>query len=894
MIRPLWGRALAARIPVLLLCALVAGIAAPAQAWAGIEDCTVQGTSPRGTTINLFDYWLDAQGARDDVNPADYLNAGINAGEVLKFGKNMGTAQNTSETSLTTETVNYWTRSARPRTGIVDNMLAPDGYPRLNSARLGGGSLAYLFDREAHNGKAAYSGVKGLLQVDRQGYYYYNSQENFVQFNAATGMFTLFDAWGVKAGGASPNGQFFPFNTGSQVFGTAQQDGREVLQQKNVYSTSPGIKHYFGMTMSTRFVQQNGGHTNEERQTPVTYNFSGDDDVWIFIDGVLVGDLGGIHDKTSVSIDFSTGEVVVYWDKNDDNEFDAGDEAYSTSTLRDCFERAGVAASFSESTFADDTYHTLDFFYLERGNTDSNMSLRYNLVSIPESDVVKVDQASEPIAGVEFALYPTGENYEVAEGAAPAYTGHTDNSGTMTVLDGQRGFPVALSELEQKSAHWVLRETSVPAGYRRADDIPLYFDPAITSNTLLFSADPWSTGAYAQHKLTSTTTAQGVYGVDGERLSTDSGELPEGAWMFAVVMQKGSDGAWHAVMGNALDGWHMSASEGMEGVVEAAHSGDADRFALNSNGMYQTEVTNMPGDIKTYEWIVENNPGVGAPSSIRYTVQYFYTTASDTADVSADNTVRVRSGADDFERQFATRLYVANIENRLMVQKLDERGEPLEGAEFSLFRADDVTVADGKAVVNEGAQPVATAVTADLEITSANGGGSLTFKGALAFGRIVGSPLDEGAYYLLESQAPQGYLVDETPVKVVVDETGVYADAGGADDGVAVARGVGRVVGSMQQFTVDDDVDATLHDIKAALVTAPSYEGGQTTWSKPDWQQTSGPDATAMHLQYNDPGDNLPGAVFDYAPVDEGPPRQSKTWATATLPVFTRGRLSCV
>ena len=97
----------------------------------------------------------------------------------------------------------------------------------------------------------------------------------------------------------------------------------------------------------------------------------------------------------------------------------------------------------STDTLPDNTYHTLDFFYLERGNTDSNMSLHYNLVTIPESSVIKVDQTGDPVNGAEFALYAANNT------DTPIATGTTDANGEFVFID-ENDFPLTIQQLSEK------------------------------------------------------------------------------------------------------------------------------------------------------------------------------------------------------------------------------------------------------------------------------------------------------------------------------------------------------------------------------------------------------------------------------------------------------------
>lgn len=791
-------------------------------------DHIVQGISPLGTTIHLFDYWLDNQNA-DDSEPdpsASFLSKGINSGHALLFGNEMGGNQNNIGEW------NRWTKGATPYSGIVKSKLGGDGYPQLNlSDKLAGTlhastdgnqSLAYLFNPEIKvDGKASYPNVKGLLQVDENGYYYYDSGENYAVYYSDDNSFVLYDHPGVKNGGASTEGgNFFPFNAATEDPDTS---GGGLMS--TVSSTDPSINHYFGVHMSTRFIQLDGGKSGGN---PVTYEFSGDDDVWVFIDGVLVADLGGIHDAASVKINFSTGKITI-------NGTEQG------KTL-------GELLGGNEGTLADNTQHTLDFFYLERGNVDSHMVLKYNLVTQPESSLIKIDQLGDPVPGAEFSLYAANDlNNEIA-------TGTTDREGRFIFLDPADSTPLTIQELYdlygKQTNNLIVKETCTPAGYRTIDQVELYFCKSVQGEVLLLSNSIWDKGAYAMPKVT-VSASKAIELLKTETEEAQEISLENDPLMFAVVYQKQGKDDWRPVYGDPIHGWHVEPDSNWDSVLSAAKANPY-VFQLTSGGSYQVTIENLPGDIETYYYICNDK------TTAKYTVAYYYTEANNLDEAKEGNTWRIDSQSEThpLERSFSMDLYITNIKNRLLVQKVDQAEKPLAGATFALYKDEDVTVENGAVTIKAGAEAYDT-------LQTEGAGGSLGLEGGGLF-PTQDKVLEKGEYYLVETGAPTGYKPNPAAVHIIVDDTGVYADAGKSGDGISVLRGVGSVIKSMVQFAAEDDVDATLQDIKAALATSVTLDetSGQFTVSgdRIDWAST-GPDI--LHLQYDNANKLLDYGLYD-------------------------------
>lgn len=836
----------------------------------------VEGISPQGTTINVFDYWQtdNAEPAGDYESDRDH---GINKNTVLKFGSGMGQS---SGGIATDRNVNDYTLSEQVRQGIVNRTLT-DGYPSLsNAVDDSQSSLEYLFSPSvAHEGKASYRDAEGLLQVDDEGYYYYDSIKTFAELDRETAKFTLYEGnyysqknkdklgdgevgGAVAAGGNSPDGQFFPFASASEVYEDAQ-DG--ISLNPKINSKLQTMQHYFGLTMSTRFVQQDGGYTDSTRNTAVTYEFSGDDDVWVFIDGVLVADLGGIHDRASLKIDFSTGEIVI----------NQGTGHVKTSTLLAQFEaaRKESSTSWSGNTFADGTYHTLNFYYLERGGSDSNMSLKFNLVSIPASGIIKVDQAGNYIRGAEFVLYKADEHYQYNEDTDAVCRGTTDSNGELIftkINDAGSEEPVSLGELySQKIYNLVLAEETTPAGYRSFGEMHIRLAQSEGGEVFALSENQWDTGAYASGNVRVQADAQLTVNKSGvtETVNTADGTL------FAVVLQRQDTNQpindasnWRAVYGDPLSGWHVvESSDGsggndtLAGIITAAKE-NPHIFTLQQSGSYDVDINDLPGDIETYYYVISGDTEKNAKT--KYTVGYYFTKADSLSGATVENTYRVDS--EEFDRIFSVNLYVPNIQNNLYVQKLDENGQPVSaGADGSGSATFTLYARAGVTIKNDGSYEVEPGTVSYTETTS-DMTTPLPLTGGAMFTRIP-----NGTYYLIETKAPEGYEKSSEIIPVVVNNTGIYADAGGAGDDVSVQRGVGSIVHSMIQFATNDDIDATLHNIKADLYTADSGSGLPTDES--GW---NGATEEELHLQFQEGAETLnyreEDDSYGYFTIDEG------------------------
>lgn len=952
----------------------------------------IEGTTPSNTVINLFDYWPLTDTDQPDEDPpapttpvrgpnyyaginqrvdnVDYDTHSIN-NYYSQFDRPLVFEFRTGFTFL--GTANGY--KADPTQGIVENTLGSNGYPilkwngdtssdsetssywphNINGMTSGtyngqteetadftygmfqeNNSLAYLFDTSSVKGdkadgtytagKLAFTNVDGLFQVDENGNYYYNCTQNYAQFDEEDNKFILYDE---PVGYGDLTGQFFPFAS----YDTAKAAGDQKDRKLN---------HYFGLSMTTRFIQNYGGYTSSAKNNAMIFDFSGDDDVWIFIDDVLVADLGGIHDKAGVKIDFSTGRIT----------YTSTNNSLQSTTIYDQFVAAKAVDSTKWTTtggntiFADDTSHTLKFFYMERGDNQSNMILTTNLSTVPETSINKVDQNGISMSGVKLAAYTakltssdsttdqtnssqyryvvdpvdgdsgrvlvepstiTSKMVNSSTGVitldngrtiTPKLTGVTDDDGSW-ILVNDSGAPYTTNDLRNNvfgSDEIIVREIDVPDGYRTvSDNILLYFD----QGDHLTTPNSYESGVWPSPNVV-VTASNTLYPTDWSTTndnsikyytydSTDQQWKTDGT-LFAVVLKRNGaslenfEDTWYPIYGNETSGYTVQDSPGLSSVLDAYQKNIKKQysdptFTQTATGM-QVLLTDLPGSLSRYYTYMKEHDIQMTDTDPQYAVAYFYSKLSQVdllkldPSQAADNIVRVASHADvsyapndysGFMTNWSATIEITNIEDRLYYQKTDEQGNFVNGATFALYNAGEDSNGDvyliatdgsdvylgkdpdgdnegtakvngttysysidgetGKITIGEGDFTVIPSTNADG--TSLTGVTTSEEVNTYEDGTGRFDRLKDGNYILREISAPEGYLLNTELIKVLVNEDGVYANAGTADDGVIVGNGAGFLIPTFNDSASHGDIDETLTWIYSLLrvnTTNNSYD----------------------------------------------------------------------
>ncbi|MCR5264356.1 MAG: fibro-slime domain-containing protein, partial [Clostridiales bacterium] len=302
--------------------------------------------------------------------------------------------------------------------GLLSTNLI-NGYP-VTTAHTGneGHSLAELF-----TGMTPANHLFIQSVYNESGYFEYDSTQNFAHLNE-DGTFTVYDqigAIGKNTGPTRAHGQFMPYNDISPEVGYAYDDAGNLItnrydvsgnelpdtdprkgeplylipEDQNQSNALPGkpdkADYFFGMELTAGFTQTVSGL--DDWGHDIIFEFTGDDDFWLYVDNELVLDLGGIHSAMPGSVNFRTGEVRI--NNTNTTLYEIFRKHYIERGMSEAEIDAKLDAVFDEKTvdgasvrvFKDYTNHTMKMFYMERGAGASNLKMRFNLASVKPGTV---------------------------------------------------------------------------------------------------------------------------------------------------------------------------------------------------------------------------------------------------------------------------------------------------------------------------------------------------------------------------------------------------------------------------------------------------------------------------------------------------------------------------
>lgn len=320
-----------------------------------------------------------------------------------------------------------------PTKGLLSTNLGNDGYPTIMTGTHKDESLSGLYE------SSRLKEVNHLFldsTYNTSGYFEFDSTQNFAELDTSTNNFKVYQELGTVDIAQRPSmshGQFLPFNHITEGVYASQNtenlyDALQTLLPDNdprkhekLHAIPETAANYqFGLELETRFVQTPNGH--DDWNHDIIYEFTGDDDFWLYVDGELVIDLGGVHSALYGSINYATGEVKIQ-EKGRTSAPQPGD--IKTYNLRDIFynnykkrghtdaeAQAYVDDLFEQNSsgqyiFKDYTTHTMKIFFMERGGGASNLHMKFNQSSVRPGTVI----LSKKLEGVDntdsfYAEYP--------------------------------------------------------------------------------------------------------------------------------------------------------------------------------------------------------------------------------------------------------------------------------------------------------------------------------------------------------------------------------------------------------------------------------------------------------------------------------------------------------
>lgn len=350
------------------------------------------------TQYIMGDYYVDVNGTKYVVTDITCTRSGrwsytyswtitYDGGSTTLDGKSITlytrkAGDTTTTNSLSYASWNWWNKKTNNNdygqytySGLVNSTL--DANKNISFTKPDGG----IFNSDA-TVKSIYTNVD-MPFVYENGTYTFDASQNGVYFSANSSQ-------GSTA--AQSNGRLY-FNEGNpQSNGGNYGDGSSTVwmpfNSTQSISGEGNCNYHFGMAATIPFTMTANGkmNPNDDNSEDITFSFSGDDDVWVFIDGQLVLDIGGIHNRLDATINFAENT----WSLSKSNTVNVAVADYKGAAISGKLfndDKGTGTLNQTRETFAATDSHELTIFYLERGAGSSNCKIQFNL---PMKDTVSV------------------------------------------------------------------------------------------------------------------------------------------------------------------------------------------------------------------------------------------------------------------------------------------------------------------------------------------------------------------------------------------------------------------------------------------------------------------------------------------------------------------------
>ena len=394
-------------------------------------------------TVRMFDYGVLFNVLSETASISTSNNSHTETWSLLTTGNNPYNGE---------QTLNYifrdWDRGSEDISYPVNTndrnnpTSAGTVFSGLYTAKLG----SLLFDPNVQViGKQYLGEADHLFQLcldpnhEHYGYFYYNSERNAASYNQSAQRFYVYEylectRTSANSGDEGKYSDFLPLNSPYAKTNGKQVNTYNYAGVENEYNGTThymydcryndngnstnyvGTNFFFGMSVEVEFYLPNEMGTGGNKDiygSDMHFRFTGDDDVWIFVDGVMVLDLGGLHGRETGDINFSTGQVTI------------------NNVVNTQLSNALQTITAGE--------HKLTLYYLERGSSMSNCAIYFNLAprfsfSIQKEDVLTRDVLN----GAQFSVFTDAACTKPAElwTSKAAHDARESATNVFTVVDG--------------------------------------------------------------------------------------------------------------------------------------------------------------------------------------------------------------------------------------------------------------------------------------------------------------------------------------------------------------------------------------------------------------------------------------------------------------------------